>query len=1228
MGVPSFYRWLANRYPKIVKDVVEDEVQVVGGVEVPVDTSLPNPNGVEYDNLYLDMNGIIHPCFHPEDRPAPTTEEEVFLTMFDYIDRLFAIVRPRKLMYMAIDGVAPRAKMNQQRSRRFRAAQEAEEREKEEEKLREEFLKQGIKLPKKDKSATFDSNVITPGTPFMHRLSIALQYYVHQRLNTDPGWRNVKIILSDANAPGEGEHKIMAYIREQRGLPGYDPNTRHCIYGLDADLIMLALATHEARFSILREVVMLPGPGQGPPKHGPDANMGFPAQMLSRNDESAEKPVEKQEVPKKPYQFLLVGVLREYLQRDLAPHAPTPFPLDKERLYDDFVFMCFFCGNDFLPHMPTLEIREGAIELLISVYKRMLPQLGHLVEGPKVHLDRVEQFIQEAGKAEEAIFARRARMLQRQKDRRKQDKMQQQRGGFNNKWGSRAPGREQADQATAVAAHLSKGARLTEALKRPTAPLTLGPVRPMEQQQPAAAAADGGPPVRPPAAAPAPPAAPASNKSAAQLLRDRIMAGAKRGAPDSGAPAAPAPTAVVPEEPAKAAADAAAAAAEVAAAAAEAGVDGAAGGPAAKRRRSPSGGAVPVKPEPDAEMKEEEEADGVKEEGGGGGGEAKPDAAALWNQLETKEGEDPADESQEVAELEAEEEAEAEQEVEELVKDAAIDPAVEAENKRLVDEFKAKMKEDMKDKADCFDEMVEHEEKIRLGEAGWRERYYEDKFGVPAGQQKEITRSLVQSFVEGLCWVMRYYYDGVASWTWYYPFHYAPFATDIKDLASLDISFDLGEPFKPFDQLMGVFPAASAHALPKGYQPLFTAKDSPILDFYPLKFKVDMNGKRFAWQGVALLPFIEEKRLLAATRAVEHTLSEEEAYRNGRRLELLYVSGSHSMTPDVYELAEATADKKDKAAAARPMDPAATEGMNGYMIPPNGEVCPAVLPTPFKGLGDDITSNSVVCCVYKLPQHHPHSVALLPGALEDEPCVTDADVPEEKPLWHEAPRRGGGFGGGGGGFRGPPQAMLGHAGHRMLQHSLHMGRGGGPQQHYAGAGVQPQYGQQPQYGFQQPQYGQPMQQQQPGYCFQPAPAMQQQQYGYQQPPMQQQQQFGGGFGAPRPGGGAKFMGGSFGGPPMGMQQQPMQPPPGAMAFAPAPIQPGFNAMPPPQQFAPPPYGQQAPPQQFGGPPAYGQPPPQQYGYGQPPPQQQQGPPPPQQGGFAQGNRFAALQRRH
>ena len=104
----------------------------------------------------------------------------------------------------------------------------------------------------------FDSNVITPGTEFMHRLAIAIKQYVLEKSNVDPLWEGLAVVFSDAFVPGEGEHKILDFIRSQRAQPSFDPNTSHCIYGADADLIMLGLATHEPLFYILREAVMTP----------------------------------------------------------------------------------------------------------------------------------------------------------------------------------------------------------------------------------------------------------------------------------------------------------------------------------------------------------------------------------------------------------------------------------------------------------------------------------------------------------------------------------------------------------------------------------------------------------------------------------------------------------------------------------------------------------------------------------------------------------------------------------------------------------------------------------------------------------------------------------------------------------------------------------------------------------------------------------------------------------
>lgn len=119
MGVPAFYRWLSMKYPKVIDDVLEERVSSCPSsptVPLPFDSTLPNPSGLECDNFYIDMNGIIHPCSHPEDSgdgamPVPKNEDEMHDNVCLYVDRLFRAVRPRRLLYLAIDGVAPRAKM-------------------------------------------------------------------------------------------------------------------------------------------------------------------------------------------------------------------------------------------------------------------------------------------------------------------------------------------------------------------------------------------------------------------------------------------------------------------------------------------------------------------------------------------------------------------------------------------------------------------------------------------------------------------------------------------------------------------------------------------------------------------------------------------------------------------------------------------------------------------------------------------------------------------------------------------------------------------------------------------------------------------------------------------------------------------------------------------------------------------------------------------------------------
>ncbi|TKR96741.1 hypothetical protein L596_010719 [Steinernema carpocapsae] len=196
------------------------------------------------------------------------------------------------------------------------------------------------------------------------------------------------------------------------------------------------------------------------------------------------------------------------------------------------------------------------------------------------------------------------------------------------------------------------------------------------------------------------------------------------------------------------------------------------------------------------------------------------------------------------------------------------------------------------DPAESSEEEEVHDE-VRLYEQGWRERYYASKFDVSPSDM-DFRRKVAEAYMEGLCWVLRYYYQGCASWDWFYPYHYAPFASDFDRIYDFKPDFSKPTaPFKPLEQLMCVFPAASRKHIPETWHHLMTEIDSPIIDFYPNDFQIDLNGKKFAWQGVALLPFVDEDRLLGTLSEVQDKLSEEEKHRNSLGPNRIFIGTQH-----------------------------------------------------------------------------------------------------------------------------------------------------------------------------------------------------------------------------------------------------------------------------------------------------------------------------------------------
>ena len=616
------------------------------------------------------------------------TEDQMFIAIFNYIEHLFSKIKPKQLFFMAIDGVAPRAKMNQQRARRFRTALDAE-------KAREQAIANGAEM---SKESPFDSNCITPGTEFMARLTQQLKYFVSKKITEDADWQNVEVVLSGHEVPGEGEHKIMEYIRQAKSQPGYDPNVRHCLYGLDADLIMLGLLSHDPHFCLLREEV-----------------------TFGRQSKVKSKELEHQN-----FYLMHLCMVREYLElefQELAQEGVLPFAFDMERVIDDFILMGFFVGNDFLPNLPHLHINEGALALMFESYKKILPTAGgYINSGGEINLDRLGLLLDELSGAEHRFFESEhsdANWLKaKQKNESANVSASQPRKGVVT---MTTPQKQ-------IFVHVKKWVNSTNTSFATKPPLDLGATLP------------------------------AHDREFVKTLAKDLHLDWK----------------TVDDEQ----------------------------GNRHMRILSPP----PLDDDADDDDDDEEA------------------QTALFRVIKRYD------------------------------KAKIVDLSAEDAQKNMEDKYNRKFYE-------------------------WRDSYYRDKLSWGLDNEPEL-RQFAENYVQGLQWVLYYYYRGVASWPWFFRYHYSPMISDVRKGFNADMKFELGQPFRPFQQLMGVLPDRSKSIVPLAYHELMTDPKSPIIDFYPRDFELDMNGKKMDWEAVVKTPFIDEKRLLSAMATKDHGLSEDERKRN------------------------------------------------------------------------------------------------------------------------------------------------------------------------------------------------------------------------------------------------------------------------------------------------------------------------------------------------------------
>ena len=340
MGIPLYFRHLVNNFDDILTS---------------------NKNLKSCDNLYLDLNCGIHYCCREiikdgyNKNKKDIIEKKMIENIISYINLLLKYSNPQKMLFIAVDGPAPKSKMNQQRLRRFKTFYERKELKK---------IEQQNNINKEEKDV-WDTNAITPGTEFMDKLGKTLQ-----NIKTYISNKNLKIILSDSNVPGEGEHKIFNYIKE------HDIQGSNVIYGLDADLIMLCLASKRENMYLLRETVEFNN---------------------------------KIHVDGFKFLFLDIDRLKSHLLEEVCDRLGQYNLSDEQKneIVDDYIFLSFLLGNDFITHSPSVDLHNGGFDLLLDLYARFYLELkSNLVsiQNKKINHDFLKSIIRDLGMMEDSIL--------------------------------------------------------------------------------------------------------------------------------------------------------------------------------------------------------------------------------------------------------------------------------------------------------------------------------------------------------------------------------------------------------------------------------------------------------------------------------------------------------------------------------------------------------------------------------------------------------------------------------------------------------------------------------------------------------------------------------------------------------------------------------------------------------------------------------------------------------